>query len=348
MFTSLATFQSLPVLPRFAFQSLRSIVVSIAHSALVSRALQNRKQWLGAFATGTLCGSTSSTSVAVFSFPDVLNCTTSSSPHPPTMVVIYHLVIPPLPARSADPSSSGFPASHVLRIPNQSKDASSSENHPTSPSKPLQDAEKFKEIIVGGISIEFWDSLSPPPEHKTSIFDTIAPMPESNVDPMWHCDPVDCYGYDVDPDYDYDYVPMTAVTPTFSQEIMMHESFGDPVKIIANICPKMMFVSGETGETSNETTWLIEEIVREQVIHMVSVVFPCFSHYLTVFSSSNPVSNLPTAEARNPLTYMISCSKSDTINRNSLVSRPFSAGRMCARTSKTLTTKAVAMPEIST
>ena len=33
---------------------------------------------------------------------------------------------------------------------------------------------------------------------------------------------------------------------------------------------QMMFVSGETAEPSAETTWMIEEIVREQVVEMVS------------------------------------------------------------------------------
>jgi hypothetical protein len=33
---------------------------------------------------------------------------------------------------------------------------------------------------------------------------------------------------------------------------------------------QMMFVSGETAEPSPETTWMIEEIVREQVVEMVS------------------------------------------------------------------------------
>jgi hypothetical protein len=32
---------------------------------------------------------------------------------------------------------------------------------------------------------------------------------------------------------------------------------------------QMMFVSGETAEPSSETTWMIEEIVREQVVEMV-------------------------------------------------------------------------------
>lgn len=35
---------------------------------------------------------------------------------------------------------------------------------------------------------------------------------------------------------------------------------------------QMMFVSGETAEPSPETTWMIEEIVREQVLEMVCIV----------------------------------------------------------------------------
>ncbi len=39
---------------------------------------------------------------------------------------------------------------------------------------------------------------------------------------------------------------------------------------------QMMFVSGETAEPSAETTWMIEEIVREQVLEMVSLpACPC-------------------------------------------------------------------------
>ena len=43
----------------------------------------------------------------------------------------------------------------------------------------------------------------------------------------------------------------------------------DPV---ANFFAQMMFVSGETAEASAETTTLIEEIVRQQVIEMVSTM----------------------------------------------------------------------------
>lgn len=38
---------------------------------------------------------------------------------------------------------------------------------------------------------------------------------------------------------------------------------------LINWIGQMMFVSGETAEPSPETTWMIEEIVREQVLEMV-------------------------------------------------------------------------------
>ena len=39
---------------------------------------------------------------------------------------------------------------------------------------------------------------------------------------------------------------------------------------------QMMFVAGETGEPSGETTTLIEQIVHEQVIEMVSLsIYVC-------------------------------------------------------------------------
>lgn len=50
-------------------------------------------------------------------------------------------------------------------------------------------------------------------------------------------------------------------------------TFEETQYLYANdIIPKMMFVSGETAEPSTETTWLIEEIVRDQVIHMVRII----------------------------------------------------------------------------
>lgn len=41
--------------------------------------------------------------------------------------------------------------------------------------------------------------------------------------------------------------------------------------IMADMIVQMMFVSGETAEPSPETTTIIEEIVREQVVEMVSL-----------------------------------------------------------------------------
>ena len=38
---------------------------------------------------------------------------------------------------------------------------------------------------------------------------------------------------------------------------------------------QMMFVAGETGEPSSETTTIIEQIVHEQVIEMVSLQSVC-------------------------------------------------------------------------
>jgi hypothetical protein len=44
---------------------------------------------------------------------------------------------------------------------------------------------------------------------------------------------------------------------------------------LTNHVKQMMFVSGETAEASPETTGMIEEIVRQQVIEMVSsCLFP--------------------------------------------------------------------------
>lgn len=49
-----------------------------------------------------------------------------------------------------------------------------------------------------------------------------------------------------------------------------HETFLEYKKCVANqIGIKMMYVSGETGEPSPETTGMVEEIVRQQVIEMV-------------------------------------------------------------------------------
>lgn len=54
---------------------------------------------------------------------------------------------------------------------------------------------------------------------------------------------------------------------------------------------QMMFVSGETAEPSPETTWMIEEIVREQVLEMVSSQFSSQEAFLTDLAKNS--SNKP-------------------------------------------------------
>ncbi len=43
---------------------------------------------------------------------------------------------------------------------------------------------------------------------------------------------------------------------------------------LTELLQQMMFVSGETGEPSAETTGMIEEIVRQQVIEIVRTISP--------------------------------------------------------------------------
>lgn len=47
------------------------------------------------------------------------------------------------------------------------------------------------------------------------------------------------------------------------------ESFANFKRRLITWIGQMMFVSGETAEPGPETTWMIEEIVREQVLEMV-------------------------------------------------------------------------------
>lgn len=51
-----------------------------------------------------------------------------------------------------------------------------------------------------------------------------------------------------------------------------HETLQDYKEWLANEIVKMMYVSGETGEPSPETTGMVEEIVRQQVIEMVCTI----------------------------------------------------------------------------
>ena len=60
----------------------------------------------------------------------------------------------------------------------------------------------------------------------------------------------------------------------------------------------MMYVSGETAEASPETTGMIEEIVRQQVIEMVSSFnfAPSSQQFLILTSSDNVRNKHPAAE----------------------------------------------------
>jgi hypothetical protein len=61
----------------------------------------------------------------------------------------------------------------------------------------------------------------------------------------------------------------------------------------------MMYVSGETAEASAETTGMIEEIVRQQVIEMVNQIQSIFSStkLLITLSSDNAQNKHPAAAA---------------------------------------------------
>lgn len=59
------------------------------------------------------------------------------------------------------------------------------------------------------------------------------------------------------------------------------ETMGEYKQRLIHWIEQMMFVSGETAEPSAETTWMIEEIVREQVVEMVSLYRSCVPPSLT-------------------------------------------------------------------
>lgn len=64
-----------------------------------------------------------------------------------------------------------------------------------------------------------------------------------------------------------------AIKPAFPAEAAGHtEETLDELKsgALTDLIHQMMFVSGETAEASIETTGMIEEIVHEQVVEMVS------------------------------------------------------------------------------
>lgn len=117
------------------------------------------------------------------------------------------------------------------------------------------------------------------------------------------------------------------------------ETMADWKVRLTEILGKMMFVSGETGEASAETTGIIEEIVRQQVIEMVSHVvmdfcsFVCHLVYLifSFFSSSNArLKQL--VEVQDQSLRMISSFSFVMIKQKYLVSVPFYHGKTCVRT----------------
>jgi hypothetical protein len=66
--------------------------------------------------------------------------------------------------------------------------------------------------------------------------------------------------------------PLTSVQ-TDPDDFETHEEFKER---LMNLIGQMMFVSGETAEASAETTGMIEEMVRAQVIEMASTRLPGF------------------------------------------------------------------------
>lgn len=66
--------------------------------------------------------------------------------------------------------------------------------------------------------------------------------------------------------------PLYSITPVADDDGNIKESKEDFKKRLLKTLSQMMFVSGEQAEPSAETTYLIEEIVREQVIEMVSEI----------------------------------------------------------------------------
>jgi hypothetical protein len=123
------------------------------------------------------------------------------------------------------------------------------------------------------------------------------------------------------------------------------ETSGEFEQRLIHLLGQMMFVSGETAEPSPETTWMIEEIVREQVMEMVSqepLSQSCFTP-LTCQHSSHERLSSPTAAAPNPSQSVISSSRSATTEPKFRASRPSSPGKTCAKMSRTPTTRAAAM-----
>ena len=70
-----------------------------------------------------------------------------------------------------------------------------------------------------------------------------------------------------------------------------------PREVITDYLRQMMYVSGETGEPSVETTGIIEDIVRAQVVEIVCILFCAYQQpvLLTISISLGAAPNLPHA-----------------------------------------------------
>lgn len=105
---------------------------------------------------------------------------------------------------------------------------------------------------------------------------------------------------------------------------------------------QMMYVSGETTEPSIETTGIIEDIVRQQVIELVcQPLYPLHIINLTKISGSYATAlSLPLVVVQNRSALTISSFKSATTKPKYLVYAHFSPGKTSAKTSRIPTTKA--------
>lgn len=117
----------------------------------------------------------------------------------------------------------------------------------------------------GGISTDFWSSLELPEPGLDAALDELQMQPAV---PQPLQDSPAAYGSARPTAHASSTL---APAPASSLPVFPpNGSLREYKSYITDIFAKMMFVSGETAEPSAETTWLIEEIVREQVVHMVS------------------------------------------------------------------------------
>ena len=74
-------------------------------------------------------------------------------------------------------------------------------------------------------------------------------------------------------------LPPTATTSAPSLDTDCEETTEGFKSRLTYVLGQMMFVSSETAEPGPETTWMIEEIVREQVVEMARVSSSASHHY---------------------------------------------------------------------